>query len=409
MRILFANHTGAVSGAEHALLRLLHHLREAHEITVACPGDSPLAQALGAAGITRLSLPVFETSFRPHPVRTPAGIMRLSAGGIMLARHAAQQDTQVLYANTTRAGLMGALARRLGGPPLVVRLHDHLPASAAGRAVRSFTATHASSVLAVSNYTAARFNEGLQSPVATTVPNGIDLNRFDPARVAPAALRAELGLPADALLLGQVAQITPWKGQAEAIRIVAVLRYSGVDAHLVLVGEIAFAGKGVRYDNPSYLKGLHTLVEQLGMGHAVHFLGHRQDVPAVLRAIDLSLLPSDEEPFALAVVESLAMDTPAFVSDQGGAAEIVEDGLSGRVLPRGRVDLWAAAIRELLEDPAALEQMRSRTRSRATRFQELEHAHAIEAHLQQVAASRPPLPLRPGGHGGTSIMIPGND
>jgi glycosyltransferase involved in cell wall biosynthesis len=385
MRILFANHTGSVSGAELALLRLLGGLRAEHQLVVACPDEGRLPAALDHAGIQRTAIPSFEASFRPHPLHTPAGLASLMAGGGALALAARRLRADVLYANSTRCGLMGAVARGFGAPATVVRVHDHLPRTRSGRIVQSTIAGTAGAVLAVSDYTAARFNEGLRRPVATRVYNSIDHERFDPNRVTPARLREELRIDARALLIGQVAQITPWKGQADAIRTLADLRRSGIDAHLAIVGEIAFEGPLVRYDNPAYLAELHELVRALSIADAVHFLGHREDVPAVFAELDLSLLPSWEEPFGLVVIESLAMGTPAFVASGSGAAELVEDGISGRVLPPRRPERWADAIRELGRDRAILERMASRGPERAAGFRDDVHAREIAGHLERVA------------------------
>ena len=89
---------------------------------------------------------------------------------------------------------MSAIARRRGGAPFVVRAHEHLPPTTVGRAVRSVLVRTASAVVANSDYTASRFNEGLAAPVATRVYNSIDHARFDPDRVRPAGLREQLGL-----------------------------------------------------------------------------------------------------------------------------------------------------------------------------------------------------------------------
>ena len=102
------------------------------------------------------------------------------------------------------------------------------------------------------------------------------------------------------------------------------------------MGNIAFAGKGVRYDNHGYLRELHALVHELSLEESVHFLGQRDDVPGILRELDLSLLPSWDEPFANVMLESMAMETPILVSSIGGGPELVEDGVTGRVLPTPR-------------------------------------------------------------------------
>jgi glycosyltransferase involved in cell wall biosynthesis len=390
MRILFVNHTGASSGAELALMRLVDGLRAEHSLAVACPPEGPLAEAVDAAAIERLPVPAFEASLRLHPVQTPVGLARLAAGGVSLARTVRRHRPDVLHANTPRAGLMAAGACSAGGPPLVVRAHEQLPPTFVGRGVRLVLAHSASAVVTVSKDTALRFNEGLRRPLATHVYNSFDRERFDPERVDPAPVREELGIPAGAPLLGQVAQITPWKGQDTAIRALAELRRGGIDAHLLLVGEIAFAGKAVRYDNHGFLRDLHALVTELDLGSAVHFLGRRSDVPEIMRALDLSLLPSWDEPFANVMLESMAMGTPLLVSEVGGGPELVEDRVSGRLLPPQRPGSWAEAIRELMLDRDALETMGVRAREATVEFDDETHARDMLAIYRRVLGEGEP-------------------
>jgi L-malate glycosyltransferase len=388
MRVLFANHTSAWSGAEVSLMRVIEGLRDDHDVAVACPDGGPLAEALERAGVDRLSLPKVDASLRVHPVQTPLGLGQLGAGGVALARVARRFRAEVIHANTPRAGIMGAIALRLGGPPFVVRAHEHIPLTPLGRGVRSLLVRTAGAVVAVSNYTASRFNEGLASPVAIRVYNSIDHARFDPERVRPAALRERLGIAPDAALIGQIAQITPWKGQDTAVRMLAQLRHRGIDAHLLLVGQIAFSGKAVRYDNHGFRLELDRLVDELAVRNAVHFLGQRDDVPEILRALDLSLLPSWEEPFGLVTVESMALGTPPLVSAAGAGPELLEDGVSGRLLPPRRPELWADAAHELLEDRQALRRLGQRGPAAAQRFRDEVHAAEMLAVYERATARR---------------------
>jgi L-malate glycosyltransferase len=374
MRILFVNHTGAASGAEFALMRLISAVRCRHHVAVACPSTGPLVDMLEDAAVQHVPVPAFEASMRLDPVQTPVNMGRLVAGGAALGRAARRFEADLLHANTPRAGLIGALANRRGGPPLVVRAHEHLPLSAVGRGVRFVLRRSANAILTVSRETERRFNHGLGRPVAVHVYNSFDRGRFDPDRVDGAGVREELGIGSDATLLGQIGQITPWKGQDTSIRALAQLRRVGVDAHLLLVGEVAFSGSAVRYDNQAYLDGLHRLVGELGLEEQVHFLGQRRDVPGILRELDLSLLPSWDEPFANVMLESMAMGTPLLVSGEGGGPELVEDGVSGRVLPPKRPELWASAARELLEEPQALLHMGLHARRATERFSDQAHA-----------------------------------
>jgi glycosyltransferase involved in cell wall biosynthesis len=397
MRILFANHTGAWSGAEVSLMRLVQTLGTEHDLCVACPAEGPLADQLDGAGLDRIPLPAVDASLRLHPVQTPIGIGQLAAAGVGLARAAKRFRAEVIHANSPRAGIMGALALPLGGPPFVVRAHEHVPLTPVGRAVRALLVRTASAVAAVSDYTAERFNEGLEPPVATRVYNSIDHARFDAERVRSSGVREELGISPDAALLGQVAQITPWKAQDTAIRAVAELRRGRLDAHLLLVGQIAFGGKGVRYDNHAYLAELERLASDLGVGDAVHFLGQRRDVPEILHELDLSLLPSRGEPFGLVTVESMAIGTPPLVSSEGAGPELVQDGLTGRVLPPGPHDAWAWAARELLQDREALRRMGEYGRVAAEAFRDEVYAREMLTIYERAAGmpTRGPGTARP--------------
>src|SRR5205823_7409607 len=103
-------------------------------------------------------------------------------------------------------------------------------------------------------------------------------------------------------------------------------------------------------------------------------LGQREDVPAVFRALDLTLMPSWDEPFGLAAIESLAMGTPSFVTRTSGAAEVLRDGVSGRVLSPRHPQAWADAICALLLQASDLERMGSAGRQVAAEFRDDKHA-----------------------------------
>jgi glycosyltransferase involved in cell wall biosynthesis len=243
------------------------------------------------------------------------------------------------------------------------------------------------------------FNEGLPSPVAVRVYNSIDHARFNPDVVEPAPLREDLGINPEALLVGQVAQITPWKAQDTAIRALAAVREGGLDAHLLLVGGIAFTGKGVRYDNRDYLRDLGRLVDDLRVRRSVHFVGQRPDVPEVMKALDLTVLPSWDEPFGLVTVESMALGVPPVVSRAGAGPELVDDGVTGRLVPAKRPEVWAGVITELASDLDALEVMGARGRAAAARFRDDVQAAEMLA-IYKRAVGGPPARKRDGAGAG---------
>jgi glycosyltransferase involved in cell wall biosynthesis len=131
-----------------------------------------------------------------------------------------------------------------------------------------------------------------------------------------------------------------------------------------------------------------------GLDGAVRFLGERDDVPELLRAVDLLLVPSWEEPFGRAIVEAMAAGVPAIATDVGGPPEILAGG-GGVVLPPRSPAAWSAAIGELLSDGERLAALGERARAAArARFGAERHAAAVIAVYEEalgVAAATAPL------------------
>jgi glycosyltransferase involved in cell wall biosynthesis len=376
MRILFANHTSDVSGAEVAMLRLLEGLSPVHDVAVACPAPGPLATALDRAGHSRTPLAEVDLSIRADLIRTPLGIAALVPAGMALRNAARRHRADVIHANTSRAGIVGAVASALGAPPVVVQVHENLPPSLFGRATRVAVGRTAATVVAVTKHTERVFREGTRRPRAKTVSIyiSIDHGRFQ-AGVQPARLRDELGLPPDAMLIGEVANITPSKGQDLAVRTLGRIRDRLPGAHLVIVGHVAFKRSATRYDNERFERELHRLVVDLGLTQHVHFLGHRADVPSILRALDISILPSWTEAFGTVAAESMAVGTPPIATSVGGIGEYLVDGVGGRILsPWAGPDAWAAAAMELLLDPGRRAAMGDAARRAVAGFTDARYA-----------------------------------
>jgi glycosyltransferase involved in cell wall biosynthesis len=175
----------------------------------------------------------------------------------------------------------------------------------------------------------------------SVIHNGIDLFPYDaPAdEQARAALRRELQLPAGVSAIGCVGLLWDAKGQEHLIRALAQIRRSGSPAVVVLVGSGT--------DETM----LRELTDELGVREAVRFAGWREDVPRVLRALDIYVQPSLTEGLPLAVVEAAAAELPIVASDVGGIPEIIEHGRNGLLVPPGDPQALAVAIQELIDDP----------------------------------------------------------
>jgi glycosyltransferase involved in cell wall biosynthesis len=223
------------------------------------------------------------------------------------------------------------------------------------------------------------------------VHNPVDLQRFNPATIDRRSARARLGVPESAPLLAVIAQITPWKGQATAVRTLAQIRVRRPDAQLLLVGESKFVHKATRYDNRGYERFLRALAASLEVSDAVAFLGEREDVPEILAALDMLLVPSWEEPFGRSVIEGMAMGIPVLATNVGGPIEIIADGREGRLLSPEREDVWADVVAELLDDPVQRRAMAHCARLSARRFDRTRHAATVVEVYREVL-SRPHRP-----------------
>jgi L-malate glycosyltransferase len=187
-----------------------------------------------------------------------------------------------------------------------------------------------------------------------------------------------------------VAQITPWKAQDDAIRALAQIKPRHPKARLLLVGSAKFVSRATRFDNRAYLRELERLTHDLGLTDSVTFLGEREDVPELLRASDLLLAPSWDEPFGRCVAEGMAMRLPVIATAVGGPAEIVEAGTSGLLLPPRSPDAWAEQVDRLLADPEERARLGAAGRTRvATSFSVDAHVAAVLSVYREALGHRP--------------------
>jgi len=375
MRVLYVNHTAIVSGGEHSLLALLGGLPADVEPLVAAPrGD--LLDAVRALGVPAREIKGTAGSLRLHPLHTPRAMAEMALAAAQVRRAATRHRADVVHANSIRAGIVLALARPRAARR-VVHVRDCLPPGPVSTATLRALAAGATTVIANSAYTAASVRAAAPHADLRVIHNPVDLGRFDPARIDPVQARARLGAAGTHRpLLGVVAQITPWKGQHTAIEVLRLVHERGLDAQLLLIGAAKFLASATRFDNAAYVAALHEQIAAAGLQERVSWLGQRDDVPELLRALDVLLLPSEEEPFGRALIEAMALEVPVLATRVGGPPEIVDDGVSGRLLDPHDPPAWARAVADLVEQPERARAMGLAGRARA----ELEFsvAHHVE-------------------------------
>jgi len=379
VKVLYVNHTATVSGGEYSLLGLLGGLPESVKAHVACPAgalqqaieqlDVPVSRIVGTAGSLRL-----------HPLHTPWALTEIAVAGAQVGRLARRHGCEIVHANSIRSGLIVGLSPRTR-VARVVHVRDCLPRALLASATLRMIAATATIVVANSRYTARSVQDVAPSALLEVVHSPVDLARWNPGRIDRAHARARLGRAGERrVLLGVVAQLTAWKGQDTAIEALRLLRDEGVDAHLLLIGSAKFVDRATRLDNEAYVARLRELVEHAGLQERVSWLGERDDVPELVRALDVLLLPSSEEPFGRVLVEAMALEVPVLATEVGGPSEIVEHGREGFLLPPREPSAWARAVADLAADPE-----RSRAMGRAGRAR-AEQAFAVEHHVAAMLA-----------------------
>ncbi len=395
MRVLYVNHTAQVSGGERSLLELLAGLGARVQPTVATP-EGPLSAALRAVGVPVRTITGIAGSLRPHPLHTPRTVGELARAAWSVRSIARRGGFHLVHANSIRAGIVAAAAARMGAPPAVVHVRDVLPDGPLTQLTRIAVGTGASAIVGNSAHTLDRFAPRREDVLLTVAHSPVDLDRLNvAAELDRRQARAALGIPADAApVLGVVAQLTPWKAQDDAVRIVAGLRDAHPGVRLLLAGSAKFVSSSTRHDNHTFVRRLEALVDGLGLGDRVALLGERSDVPELLRALDMLLVPSWEEPFGRTVVEALAVGVPVAATSVGGPREVLDDGVEGLLLPPRRPDTWVAALSPLLSDPHRLAEMARRGRARASAFDRGAHAERVLSVYEEVLAGTSGSPDR---------------
>lgn len=371
MKVLYLSHTAAVSGGERSLLDLLGALPSNVTPVVASP-EGELALLVRTAGVHHELVIGTAGSLSLHWRRTPRAVAEMLAAARQVNGLVKRYRTDLVHANSIRAGIIGGLAGLGRGAPLVTHVRDVLPDSAVSRACLRFVGARSQALVANSQFTNERNGLPERCGRVEVVHSPVDLSKFDPSRVDRAASRAALNIVASDLTLGIVGQITPWKGQLEAIETLGVLVARGVSARLFVAGSTTFVDEATRYDNRAYEARLEQRIGELGLRERVHMLGRREDVPEIMAALDLVLVPSWEEPMGRTVLEGMAMGRPVVTTALGGPAELMVDGVHGRVLQGHRPQEWADALQELAEKPRLLEEMGRGNRNHVERLYGLE-------------------------------------
>jgi glycosyltransferase involved in cell wall biosynthesis len=337
---------------ENTLLTVLGLVRRGYEVDLVvgsnAEGEGPLPLPPGAPEPRVIHVP--QLGRRVAPARDAAALRTLT-------RVLREGGYHVVHTHMTKAGVLGRLAARRAGTPVIVHTL-HGPAFHANQpwyvrraviALKRVLARRTDHLIAVSRRLADdAVAAGIVPPARiSTIYSGMELEWFTGAGADRDEVRAALGIPADSPVAGTVARLVPLKGHDLLLDAVPRVVRAVPDARFLLVG-----GGPLR-------QALEARVRAMGMEGHVVFAGEvpRERIPAMVAAVDVLVHTSLREGLARVLPQALAAGRPCVALDLDGAPEVVVPGESGWLVPRGDAGALADAIASALADPEARRRM----------------------------------------------------
>lgn len=327
--------------------------RMGHQVTAVCPPGGWLPEQLKLAGIPSIEVTM-------HGRRASGAIVRLR-------KMVRDSDVDVIHTHLTRATYMGYFAGLFSRVPVISTMHI-ATRDIAYRWLPKANHTY----VAVSNHLRdALIARGLAAGRVHTVYNGTDLNAED--WIVPAqglSVRAELGLPAAAELVGQVGRVDAFKGAPILVRAAQEIVAERPNAYFVFVGHA----------EPGIQQALWEEAASFGLEGRLRFMGVRNDVPRLLGAMDVVTLPSVSEACSMAIIEAMTLGKPVVATRAGGNVELVDDGVTGLLVERSAAELAPAVVRLLADS----KERRRMGKAAASRAQGLFTAKGMAAQMESV-------------------------
>jgi glycosyltransferase involved in cell wall biosynthesis len=326
-RILHPESSRGWGGQEVRVFAELEWMRaQGHWVALAAHPDSAIAKK------------AFEAGIRFYPLRTHKALLPFEV--IRLAAWLKRNEVDVVNTHSSNDGWLAGLAARLAVRPILIRSRhievDYPNRFWSGLAFRVLP----HHVITTSQRIAGRLVDELKIPPerVSCIATGVDLTRFHPG--VRGTLREELGAPSDVALVGMISVLRSWKGHATFLDAVALLlKAAKRPMRFVIVGD------GPGRDE------IAGRIAQEPWARSVTLLGHRADVPNILASLDVLVLPSyAHEGIPQIILQAQAMSCAVVATTIGGIPEVVEDGVTGLLVPPKEPEALAKKMSLLLED-----------------------------------------------------------
>lgn len=366
IKILFLmNGAKPPRGGEFLTLYLIKHLRrDIFSPTLVYAHEGIVVQELLRDGINAIKLPMSNeiTNIYPREIKlyNPLFIFKfiwylfISGSLIRLNRLIKEDDYRLIYCADNLSKLIGGIVGKMARIKVVAHCHDDFKEDMLGKTMRVFYLLLLDRIMAVSCKVSEFFTiKGRISPKVITVYNGINTDDFNPQNIS-GDIKDELGLSEDTVVIGSIGVLEKDKGHKYLFESLAKLKIEGVTNIICII-----CGTG---PEESHLK---EFVLSKGLANEVLFLGFCNDIPKILKALDILVISSlTIESFSMVAVESMAMKVPVIATSVGGLPEVIDDGKTGILVPPGDVGALYGALEYLIENQQVRIQMGKKGRKR---------------------------------------------
>jgi lipopolysaccharide heptosyltransferase II len=308
-----------MGGGQWSLYYLIKHLDKGifHPIVV-CPAEGELAERMRGVGAEVICLDVGRIRYlNPLIIKKFISLIR-------------DKRIDLIHTDSPTETFYAGIAARMTGTPLIW----HIRVSDGEWLLDRVLSSLATRLILVAHALSQRFPWLEDSQRIVVIYNGIDLEEFDNFP-ATSSIRTELNVSQDTVLLVCIGRIEERKGQEDLISAMRDID----NAKLILVGG----------GDKRYIRRIQNLCKEFGISDRVFFTGYRDDIPSVLRDIDIFVFPTIKgEGFPRVILEAMAAGKPVVATDNAGNPEAVVDGLTGYIVPAGGSSSLAAKLNELV-------------------------------------------------------------
>lgn len=368
-KILYVNGSSNIGGAEVSLFNLVNKLdREHFAPVVAIPSGGQFFDKLKKTGIDIKILSLGEFSRKK--------IFSFLFPTIKLTNLIKKERIDLVHANSIYIAEQSYFAAKLAGVPCICHVRDLAPVLGAG-VLRLAAFKNTQKIIAISEAVKKDLVEKLHVPENKIIRiyNGVDTEEFSPD-ICPDKFRSEFNLGSKKLI-GMVGRFSPEKGQEIFLRAAEEVLKVYNDVKFVIVGDAKLGSEKFKTE-------MAALSAKLNLNDKVIFTGFRDDLPQILRSLDILVVPSRAEPFGRVIIEAFACSIPVIATNSGAAAEIISKKSGILVKPDNVLELKQAIV-ELLKNPEQSKLMGQQGRELVLeRFSIIKHVSEIEGLYRKI-------------------------